>query len=136
MCGKPATCVHHTDYSLKVLVGADNEKLYSLCSGCHMRIEFSGKRKNLKGKRGNLSRVNRRLRNHIERKSHGYRRKVFLANHHGRWRLGYVSFPDKKFISIFDGPFLIDCINYGWMLHTTDSPYCLNNRAKDIIMRL
>lgn len=39
-CGQTAQCVHHTSYSKKVLLGKQDEKLFSLCNSCHRKIEF------------------------------------------------------------------------------------------------
>lgn len=40
VCDKPARSVHHDDYSPNVLRGKFLKPLYSLCHGCHRRIEF------------------------------------------------------------------------------------------------
>lgn len=39
-CGKPATQVHHSRYSIDVLLGHSLDGLYSVCGGCHFRSEF------------------------------------------------------------------------------------------------
>lgn len=46
-CGGRATLVHHRSYADEVLLGHDDDKLVSLCEGCHTVIHFdeSGKKR-------------------------------------------------------------------------------------------
>lgn len=39
-CGRPATCVHHTNYKKSTIMGGSIEALVSLCRSCHQFIEF------------------------------------------------------------------------------------------------
>lgn len=50
LCGCQATCVHHKSYDIDVLNGLADEKLVSLCGGCHLRQhpEKIGRRKRRK----------------------------------------------------------------------------------------
>jgi hypothetical protein len=40
ICEREATELHHKEYSEKVLLGEDDEKLVPLCRSCHGAIEF------------------------------------------------------------------------------------------------
>jgi hypothetical protein len=40
ICDRPATQVHHLDYSEETLRGRKEESLVSICGGCHLRLEF------------------------------------------------------------------------------------------------
>jgi len=42
ICGDFARTVHHMDYSLHVLRGNRDDKLLSVCDGCHQKVEFTG----------------------------------------------------------------------------------------------
>lgn len=48
-CGGKAAQVHHRSYGDAVLLGNDNEKLVSLCGGCHhfVSVDDSGNRRTL-----------------------------------------------------------------------------------------
>lgn len=61
-CGRPATQVHHTKYTVEVLNGSSLSGLRAICRGCHKSIEF-----NLRGKVP-LDAANHRLR--VRRKRH------------------------------------------------------------------
>ena len=56
-CGKRATQVHHTNYSLACLDGHDDSGLLSTCRNCHQNAEFDGD-----GKKRTLSQANKHLR--------------------------------------------------------------------------
>lgn len=40
ICQKPARCVHHTSYRVKVLKGKSIRQLVSLCHDCHQSVEY------------------------------------------------------------------------------------------------
>lgn len=41
LCDKrAATCIHHIDYSRETMLGEKIDLMYSLCYGCHQRLEF------------------------------------------------------------------------------------------------
>lgn len=40
LCDKPANIVHHAGYTLEQLQGKADHLLFSLCHGCHKRLEF------------------------------------------------------------------------------------------------
>ncbi len=40
-CGRPAQQIHHSTYSLRVLIGEDSVGLWSVCKNCHFTIEFT-----------------------------------------------------------------------------------------------
>lgn len=40
ICGNPSMAVHHSSYALDVLSGANDAPLLSVCSACHLTIEF------------------------------------------------------------------------------------------------
>lgn len=62
-CGKPATEVHHSDYSLETMQGFAMENLHSICRDCHQSIEFDadGRKRTLDEANTALHRIGRRI---------------------------------------------------------------------------
>lgn len=65
-CGRPATQVHHAKYTLDVMLGHNQDLLYSACGRCHNHSEFD---KN--GRKNNPRQATKRLKQ-IRRQWNGY----------------------------------------------------------------